>query len=75
MPTKGYGVTLARILPAWWLKLAVWISTARHFLVPDIPDIKDFRPVAKGERIFMKAMGEEEFQLQEESWTLLGLQS
>lgn len=30
--------------------------------------------MSKGERIFAEAMGEKEFQVQEASWTLLGLQ-
>lgn len=41
---------------------------------PNIPDVKDFRCVSKRERIFLEAMGKKEFQVQEESWILLGLQ-
>lgn len=58
--------------PAWRLVLGVWISMLKT--LPDISDVKDFRCVSKGERIFPEATGEKEFQVQEASWTLLGLQ-
>lgn len=51
--------------PAWRLVRGVWISTLKT--LPDIRDIKDFRCVSKGERIFSEAMGEKEFQVQEKS--------
>lgn len=51
----------------------MWISTVKPPL-PDLPDFKDFRCVSKGEHVFMEAVGEKEFQLQEENWTLLGPQ-
>lgn len=53
-------------LPAWRLILGVHISTARHFLISDIPDSKDIRHVANKECIFVESMGEKEFQVQEE---------
>lgn len=61
-------------LPAWRLILDVQVSTARHFLMADISDIKDFRHVTKAERIFAESTREKESQVQEERWTGLGLQ-
>lgn len=49
---SGFGKTC---LPAQRLILGMWISTARHSLMPDI---KHVTCVAKGECIFMEAMGE-----------------